>query len=241
MKVAVFSDIHGNLEALQAVAADLEHLEGVKVICLGDLIGYGPDPEEVVNFVRRSGFEAILGNHEFALGDLRGRRWLNFQAAENNELVGKLLSQENLKYCLELPQFIQYRGGYFVHGYPPDSVLKYLHMQSDERVVKLFSKKNANIYFLGHTHRLQLVIVDDQKVERKVLPTGRTKLDVRKNYIVNCGSVGQPRCRDNRARYLLWDPEDNSVEVRCVDYDNKKTIQKIRERGLPEAYALRLQ
>ncbi len=111
MKIAVISDIHGNLEALQAVSNDLHQQGTEKVICLGDMIGYGPDPDEVVNFIRENGFLTVLGNHEFALGDLRGRRWLNFQAAENNEVCSKMLSEDNLNYCIGLPSHLQCAGG----------------------------------------------------------------------------------------------------------------------------------
>ena len=239
MKVAVLSDIHGNLEALQAVAEDLVQQGELKVVCLGDLIGYGPDPEEVVNFVRRKHYEAVLGNHEFALGDARGRRWLNFLAAENNALAEKALSPENLRYCTELPAALQYAGGYFVHGFPPESVFRYLHRQSDQKILELFKRKTADIYFLGHTHKLQLVVAD-KTVDRMALAEGDLQLDPEKSYIVNCGSVGQPRDKDSRAKYIIWDPVTYRLEVHCVVYDKKETIRKIRQLGLPEAYAMRL-
>jgi predicted phosphodiesterase len=240
MKVAVFSDIHGNLEALRAVAADAGRRGEMKVICLGDIIGYGPDPEEVVNFVRRRRYDVVLGNHEFALADVRGRRWLNFQAAENNELSERLLSPDNLRYCTGLPKFLEYGRGYFVHGYPPDSVFRYLYNQSDEKILDLFEKNPEKIYFLGHTHRLELVVANGKKVERTPLQEGLTQLDADKHHIVNCGSVGQPRGRDRRAVYLIWDHQAGRLEVHHVDYDRERTIRKMRKLGLPEAYALRL-
>ncbi|NOR23501.1 MAG: metallophosphoesterase, partial [Desulforhopalus sp.] len=91
MKVAVLSDIHGNLEAFEAVRADLQQQGADRAICLGDNIGYGPNPDEVVCRLRQLGYTSVLGNHEFALMDERGRRWFNFQAEENNVDTEKLL------------------------------------------------------------------------------------------------------------------------------------------------------
>ena len=99
MKVAVLADIHGNLEALLAVSADLQQRGAERVICLGDSIGYGPDPEKVVRRVQDLGCTSILGNHELALDDLAARRWMNFQAADNNIATAALLSAESRNYC----------------------------------------------------------------------------------------------------------------------------------------------
>ncbi len=96
------------------------------------------------------------------------------------------------------------------------------------------------MYFVGHTHRLVLVTESAGKVTREPLTEGQTVLEPHKNYIINCGSVGQPRDRDKRARYILWDTEAHIIEVRCVAYNNLETIRKIQHLGFPEAYAIRL-
>jgi predicted phosphodiesterase len=240
MRIAVLSDIHGNLEALEAVSADLKLQDTDRVICLGDNIGYGPDPEEVVLHIRRHGYESILGNHEFALNDPRGRRWFNFQAAENNRETEKLLSEKSRKYSCSLPHFLEIENGHFVHGYPPDSVFRYLERQSDENINRLFNKASADIFFLGHTHMLQLVTRHDGGIVRRVLGREEVIFQPGKKYIVNCGSVGQPRDGDNRAKYLLWDCGKGLLEVRFVEYDIKTTMLKIKQRGFPEIYAIRL-
>lgn len=240
MIIAVLSDIHGNLEALEAVSHDLEHRNIDKVICLGDNVGYGPDPEEVVQHIRRKGYDSILGNHEFALMDQRGRRWLNFLAAENNEATERLLSPESLAYCHGLPLFITVADGHFVHAYPPDSVFRYLYRQPDEKIAALFRKETASVFFVGHTHKLQLVTVEKGDVERSRLSRGRIALNADQKYIINCGSVGQPRDGDHQAKYLLWNEDSRELEVRFVDYTREVTMQKIKDRGFPEAYAIRL-
>ena len=240
MKVAVLADIHGNLEAFEAVRDDLESQGACRVICLGDNIGYGPDPEEVVLLLQKLGYISVLGNHEFALKDARGRRWLNFEAAENNVATEKLLSHKSKVYCGNLPIFLNFENAYFVHGYPPASIFQYLDRQSDEKIANLFASTSASLFFLGHTHRLMLVSGQNETLIRKVLKQETIVLQPNNKYIINCGSVGQPRDGDSRAKYLLWDLANRQLEVRFVDYDKQKTIKKIRERGFPEIYATRL-
>lgn len=240
MRIAILSDIHANLEALEAVSADIAEKNADRVLCLGDNIGYGPDPDEVVMHLRRHGYDSVRGNHEYALDDSRARRWLNFQAAENNAVTASLLSVENMAYCCELPFHVDVGAGYFVHGYPPDSVFRYLNRQSDERVVALFGTRPTMCYFVGHTHRLEKVVVRGGSVVRSTLTRGTIQLDAGSGYIFNCGSVGQPRDGDNRAKYLLWDLSRLEVETRFVRYDAATTQKKIRQRGFPEIYATRL-
>lgn len=240
MKIAILSDIHANLEAFEAVVADLRQQGADRVICLGDNIGYGPDPDKVVDRLRQSGYLSVLGNHEFALMDERGRRWLNFLAAENNIETEKLLSEANRDYCCRLPTFLEVENGYFVHGYPPASVFRYLTRQSDKTIAALFDSAATDLYFLGHTHSLQLVTGYKGTICRRSLAEELVTLEPGKKYIVNCGSVGQPRDGDNRAKYLIWDCLAAQLAVRFIPYDYKTTIKKITERGFPEAYALRL-
>lgn len=240
MKVAVLADIHGNLEALLAVSADLRRRGADRVICLGDSIGYGPDPEEVVRQLRSLGYVSVLGNHEFALFDQRARKWMNFQAEENNIVTAGLLSPESLAYCTSLPKFLVFDKGYFVHGYPPQSVFRYLNRQADARVTTLLASAATPLFFLGHTHKLQLVYQHDGEIRRRALGREQLEFAPGQKYIVNAGSVGQPRDGDRHAKYLLWDTEAASLEVLFVAYDFRATMEKIKERGFPEAYAARL-
>jgi predicted phosphodiesterase len=240
MRIAVLADIHGNLEAFEAVRRDLEAQDAQRVICLGDNIGYGPDPEAVICRMRQLGYQSVLGNHEFALFDPRGRRWLNFQAAENNIETEKLLSGASKDYCRGLPTSLVFDNAHFVHGYPPDSVFRYLGRQSDEKIATLFASAQAALFFVGHTHRLQLITGHDGVVSRRALARETVVLQPDKKYIINCGSVGQPRDGDKRAKYILWDIEKRLLEVRFVEYDNERTMQKIRDLGFPDVYALRL-
>jgi predicted phosphodiesterase len=240
VKLAVLADIHGNLEAFEAVRSDLEAQGARRVICLGDNIGYGPDPEAVISRMRQLGYLSVLGNHEFALFDVRGRRWLNFQAAENNIETKKLLSDKSKDYCRALPTHLVFDNAHFVHGFPPDSIFRYADRQSDAKIATLFDSVQTALFFVGHTHRLQLVTGHDGEVSRRALRRETVELAPDAQYIINCGSVGQPRGGDRRAKYILWDIEKRLLEVRFIEYDNEKTMQKIRDLGFPDVYALRL-
>jgi predicted phosphodiesterase len=240
MKVAVLADIHGNLEALAAVGADLARRGADRVVCLGDNVGYGPDPEAVVRRIRELGYVSVLGNHELALFDRPARRWMNFQAEENNIVTATLLSEENLAYCSSLPKYLSFHQAYFVHGFPPFSVFRYLNRQSDERLADLLATTAFSLLFLGHTHKLELVRQEHGTIVRRPLGQECLLLLPGQKYIINVGSVGQPRDGDNRAKYLLWDMAAATLEVVFVAYDYHTTMRKIRDRGFPDGYASRL-
>jgi len=238
MKIAVISDIHANLEALEAVLADIESQQLDRIICLGDLVGYGPDPDEVVNRVRELGIDCVLGNHEAALSSKKALGWLNFLARENNLATKALLSEKSLAWCASLEKSVSYENASFVHGCPPDSILRYLYKLSDEEVVDLASKLPEQLFFVGHTHELRLISVDRGMVVRDKLKEGRTRLDDDKKYLINVGSVGHPRDGNSRAKYVIWDSGTGLLDVRGIEYPAHLTADKIIARGFPKAYAL---
>ena len=238
MKIAVLSDIHGNIEALDAVFSDLEAESPDRVICLGDLIGYGPDPEEVIRRVVEMGINCVLGNHEAALSSERALAWMNFMARENNLATKALLSEESLAFCAALPRSIRCKSGLFVHGCPPDSILKYLYMLGDEDLIHLARTLPETRFFVGHTHDLQLISVDSNGVNRAKLSEGFVKLDRCATYLINVGSVGHPRDGNSKAKYALWDTNSDTLELRGVVYPAHLTAEKIIARGFPKAYAI---
>lgn len=240
MKVAVLSDIHGNLEALEAVLVDMQGEMVDQVICLGDLVGYGPDPEAVVARVRRRGYACICGNHEAALAAGGERQRMNFQARENNIATAGLLSEDNWRYCCDLPRTLVIGEAMFVHGVPPDSVNRYVYMLEDDEVRRIFAEDSHKLFFVGHTHELMLIFERNGRVIRDRLGVGQFRLEPQRKYLINCGSVGQPRDSDRRSKYLIWDNAVHSLEVRAVEYDVETTVEKIVARGFPRAFAERL-
>jgi len=240
MSVAIISDVHGNLEALLAVWQDLSSQGAEEVYCLGDSVGYGPDPEEVLTFLRGERVESVMGNHELGLADPAYLGWFNPQARQALVRTRELLSQDNLDYIARLPRMLVRHGARLVHGLPPESATTYLFEAADGLLAAEMAALPEDICFVGHTHELGLVRVADGAVSRLVLGRGERQLEQGPGWIVNVGSVGQPRDGDLAAKYALYDPGARRLEIRFVAYDASETKRKIRERGLGEIYALRL-
>lgn len=240
MRIAVLSDIHGNLEALEQVLADLDRQRSDSVICLGDNVGYGPDPEEVVKLIRGRRIPCVMGNHELGVIDAESLAWFNPSARKSLLITRELLSSQSLDYIRDLKPCLVHEEGLFVHGCPPDSITRYLFEVSDRSLAKLFHRMAQDICFVGHTHALELVSFDGAKVGRRDLGEGVVPLREGCRYIVNIGSVGQPRDGNNNAKYVIWDRSENSIETRFLPYDIPWTAQKIRRLGFPEINASRL-
>lgn len=238
MLVAILSDIHGNLEALTAVWADMAGFAVDEVVCLGDMVGYGPNPDEVLLSVRERGARCCLGNHELGIASPIERSWFNPTARKGLGLTARLISRENRAFIADLPRCLLLAGARFVHGFPPDSVTTYLYQAGEDRLATWFGR-NEPLTFVGHTHELALVGWDGGETKRSELGQGRFAL-VGGPCIVNAGSVGQPRDGNNNAKYLLWDTDGATFEVRFVPYDIAATVEKIRARGFPEYYGTRL-
>lgn len=240
MRLAILSDIHGNLEAFQAVLADLEQTGADVLGSLGDLVSYGPDPEACVCLARELGISGVMGNHELALTEAGQMEWFNPTARKSLMLTRPMLSQESLAYLAGLPLFLVQDGCRLVHGVPPDSATRYwVQLDNDDLKMRMDSIEQS-ICFVGHTHKLGLVRVQDDAVLRVPLGQGLHQLEDNARYLVNAGAVGQPRDGDNRAKYIIYDDRAGTLEVRFVEYDIPLTVQKIRERGLPEFNATRL-
>ena len=238
MKTAILSDIHGNLEALNAVMSDLKEFKPDRIVCLGDLIGYGPDPEAVIDIVASHGISCVRGNHEAALSSENALSWLNFMARENNIATKALLSEKSLEFCAALPQSISFEESCFVHGCPPDSMLKYLYLLSDGDIASLVESLPEKRFFVGHTHDLQLITVSGGEITRAKLTEGILKFNDESRYFINVGSVGHPRDGNSRAKYVIWDSDDGTLQVRAVPYPAEMTAEKIVSRGFPKAYAI---
>ncbi len=237
MKLAVISDIHGNLEALQAVLADLEEAGVEEVVSLGDNLGYGPDPAAVLELLRRRGVASVMGNHELALLEPGYLHWFNQQARRALLITRDLLVPEQLAYLDSLPSHLVRRGVRLVHGLPPDSITTYLFETSNPHLRRLLARLPEPLSFVGHTHQLQWVCLERGRVKRRGFSPAPLRLRQDCRYLINSGSVGQPRDGDPRAKYVIYDLERATVEARLVPYDFPRTIAKMRRLGLPEVYA----
>ncbi|MFP4168820.1 MAG: metallophosphoesterase family protein [Desulfonatronovibrionaceae bacterium] len=237
--IAVISDVHANMEALNAVWTDIQRLLPDRVICLGDIVGYGPDPEEVVRFFMHRNIPTVAGNHEQGVLGIASREDFNPFGLQALEISDRLLSREAKDYLSALPQSIHEDELCFVHGFPPDSPHKYLFEADSAMLRTAFEESPFSFCFVGHTHDLELIGLEDGNLIRAPLAAGKTTLD-RGRFIINCGSVGQPRDKDNRAKYAVFDRKKKVLEMRSVPYDFETTIKKLITRGFPETYARRL-
>ncbi len=240
MRIAILSDIHGNLEAFQEVLLDLDLQRVDGAVSLGDNVGYGPEPDRVVKLLQARGIPSVMGNHEWGLTDPVNRDWFNPMARLALERTEELLSEESLNYCRSLPIYWLEGGCRFVHGCPPDDVVTYLFHLSREEQEDLLRGMKERICFVGHTHDLLLLDLEPEGLFVRKLGPGLHEMNEEGPWLVNAGSVGQPRDGDNRAKYLIWEPENRILEARFIAYDIRKTAEGIVAAGIPQVYADRL-
>ena len=241
MRLAVIADIHGNFRALQAVLADLATMEVDRIVSLGDNIGYGPEPEEVVRELIRHRIVSVLGNHELALVNSGYRKRLHAVARDSLALSRALLSPASLHWLAGLPTALIDDGARFVHGCPPQSATVYLHAPTETRLRNLFATYPEPICFAGHTHDLDLHSLDGDTVASVPLAVGLVRVEPEIRYLILPGSVGQPRDPFGwQAKYVVWDRAAATIEVRAVAYDVHTTIRLLGERGFPASNAKRL-
>jgi predicted phosphodiesterase len=240
MRIAVISDIHGNLEALEQVLIDIDGSDIDRMVCLGDSVGYGPDSEQVVTMIIDRHIPSILGNHELAVIDQNLLTWFNPLARRSLLRTIEVLSQKTINFISKLKPFIICDGYRFVHGFPPDSATIYLFQIAEDELLQTFKQMKEKICFVGHTHRLEIIGFNGRSITRSPLTQRVVHLNNADQYIINTGSVGQPRDGDNHAKYIILDTEKNSIEVKFIPYDIASVVNKIIREGLPTEHAIRL-
>ncbi|MBF0531026.1 MAG: hypothetical protein HQK55_17520 [Deltaproteobacteria bacterium] len=155
-------------------------------------------------------------------------------------LTARCLTTEIIEYCRHLPLNIIFDKTICVHGFPPDSPIVYLSETTEPELIWTFRNMDKEICFLGHTHLLEIIEYDGENISRHRPQSGTVELAVGKQYLINVGSVGQPRDSNKNAKYVIWDDSQRLLEIRFVPYDNHVTIRKIMDLGWPEAHARRL-
>ena len=240
MRVAIISDIHGNLDAFSQVLADIDRLDIDEVICLGDNTGYGPEPDQVIKTVQARQISSVIGNHELAVNQPKYLKWFNPVARESLEKSLLRLSDQSLSYISRQKSYFVRHGCRFVHGFPPDSALIYMFQVSDHRKKLALKNMKENICFVGHTHMLEMISYNGLSCDTLSLAEGITRLEDEAKYVLNIGSVGQPRDGDNRAKYAIWEISRRTLEIRSVPYDIGAVVDKMKKAGLPKEHARRL-
>ncbi len=237
MKTALFSDIHANLEALEKAVSHAASLGASRFVILGDSVGYGANPNECFEWVLAHGNIVLMGNHEKALTDIGLRLNFSPMAAEAIEWTAGRMDTVLIGKALKLELTRSEKDVTFVHsspGRPEDFsyLLKY------EDAVPAFKQMKTRICFIGHTHIPACFCELTQSAEN--LKPGIFKIPEKGKVILNPGSVGQPRDKDPRLAFGIYDDELQTFEIIRLEYDNQKAAEKIRKAGLPKYLADRL-
>jgi predicted phosphodiesterase len=238
MRIAVLSDIHANYHALEAVLAAVDAEEVDELWCLGDTVGYGPRPNRCCAVVRERANLCLAGNHDLAVLGTLSVDEFNGDAAAAVLWTQGVLDEDSRSFLASLEPAATREGVELFHGSPLDPVWDYVLTES--AAFLSFRTTSAPLLLVGHSH-VALALSWDGTDLGGGLAKDRTKIDLTKaRWLLNPGSVGQPRGDDPRAAWLLIDDEARRATFRRVPYPVERTQAEIRERGLPEGLAVRL-
>ncbi len=238
MKIAVVADIHGNLEAFSAVRAAIGKKGADAVVCLGDIVGYGADPVACLELLGELEPSAVVrGNHDSAACGLAALADFTDHARAAIEWTAGLLGRPQLDYLRALPLVSETAGAVLVHA-ALDQPGNWRYLLSPEETLPSFSLLSNRACFFGHTHRAIAYRREPRGAVKAV--RGSLILDKGTKYMINPGSVGQPRDRDPRSSFAVYDSDSARVEMVRVDYDRRKAAAKIIAAGLPSFLAERL-
>ena len=240
MRIAFISDIHANMEAFTQVLGDIDASDIDAVYCLGDVVGYGPEPNQVIEIICDRGIPTVIGNHELAVMDAGYLKLFNRFARDSLRKTIRLLSRDSMAFIRSLEPYMVVSDCRLVHGFPPDSPMTYISYVSEAEIRAAFVQLEETLCCIGHTHELGIVSFHNDTITPARLSQGVTPLYAENRYILNVGSVGQPRDGNNSAKYVIWDTATDTIDVRYIPYDIDSVAKKIIEAGLPVAHAKRL-
>jgi len=237
-RILVLSDIHANLTALTAVLRQAGSFH--ETWCLGDLVGYGPDPNECIDLIRSlPGLSCVLGNHDAAAIGQINLETFNYDARKSIRWLRETLTPASIEYIKKLPEKVVVDKVTLVHGSPRNPVWEYLldiYTASEN-----FEYFDTQLCMAGHTHiPLAYLVSEDGKTIDWALPGVGESLRLTSRAILNPGSVGQPRDHDVRACYAIFYPEENIWELNRVEYDINAVQVRIQNAGLPSRHAIRI-
>ncbi len=238
MRYAIFSDIHGNWEALTAVISSLKREEIDQVFCGGDIVGYGANPKECIDYIRQNQIPCIAGNHDWAVADKMTTERFNPYAKEAVVWTQKILSPDEKIFLEGLPLTLETEDFILTHGSlnEPDQ-FNYIFDNVDAS--SSFECLKKNMCFIGHTHAPRIFIQSgksiNEETNRKILLQSGLK------YLVNVGSVGQSRDGNPQASFCLYDTQRQELQIKRIPYQIKEAQRKILEAGLPRLLATRLE
>ncbi len=235
MKIFIISDIHGNLEALNKALVYIDKLEGEKrIVCLGDIVGYGPNPTECFKIVESLTDKVCLGNHEDSVLDTNYDYFINMYAREAIRWTRGVLSNEVKETINKLPLQIEENSVLYTHA-SPDNPRHWKYIHNARNAYSSLIEMEQSLCFIGHSHIPGIY-------SYRTLQSSSTEATLSKDdkTIVNVGSIGQPRDGSPMLSFAVFDDENWNVEIIRLEYDYHKTMKKIEEASLPLFLAKRL-
>ncbi|HEY5653352.1 MAG TPA: metallophosphoesterase family protein [Pontiella sp.] len=236
MKYAILGDIHANIEALEAVLQDAQQQGVTHYACTGDLVGYNANPRECLQRIRNLNCKLVQGNHDYYASSNEAMELFTPLAQKSILWTRRNLSHLERKYLRNLPLILDIETFSIVHS-SLSNPHRWNYIFKSNSAESSFNNQFNNVCFFGHTH-VPLAFVKGKAIEKGFYET----LNIRSGYqyLINVGSVGQPRDRNPKAAYVIYDLEQKTVTMRRVEYDILTTQLKIRKAGLPFRNALRL-
>jgi len=236
MRFAIFSDIHANLEAFEAVMADARDNKCSDFVCLGDVVGYNANPHECVERVREMDCPIVKGNHDEQASLIESSRDFNEMAEAAIQWTRDHLTEEDKQWLRDLKTQRQVRDFTIVHA-TLDGPEQWGYVFNNLDAAASFTYQHTTVCFFGHTH-VPMAFIRDEGVQRQHID--KLRIDPSKKYFINVGSVGQPRDGDWDAAYCIYHMDSAVVEQRRIKYDLKTAQKKIIAAGLPRMLAERL-
>lgn len=238
MIYGIYSDIHGNLQALEAVINSMKEHDVERQVCLGDLVGYGVSPNECVDRVNENADIVIMGNHDSVAAGLESSKKFNNFAQYAIDWTAEILTEEHKNYLRSLPYFKAENDLYFVHA-TPKAPAEWVYVNSLDESVDAFDFFKEKMCFIGHTH-YPLITKMNRNEDFKVLDEFEYTVADDERVVVNVGSVGQPRDRNSDASWCLVDTETNYIKIVRVPYNIKAAQDEMRKLDFPDFLINRL-
>lgn len=237
MRYGIFSDIHGNLEAMESVIAAYQQEAIDRYFCLGDVVGYGANPHECIEAVKRLQAHCLAGNHEWAVLGKMAIDDFNSEAQAAIQWTQGHLSEGDREFLANLDLIYKDEKMLLVHGMPYEP--ERFHYLLNHTQAKIgFARMDREICFIGHSHIPGFFLEQPGAIHGVCLP--EFCLEAKPRCMVNVGSIGQPRDGHPQASYCVYDIDQKTISIKRVDYDIKKAQQKIVAAGLPPLLAARL-
>jgi predicted phosphodiesterase len=239
MRIAILSDIHSNVEALTAVLDYCRFNRIHKYLCLGDVVGYGAEPNRCCELIREVCSVTLLGNHDAAVAGMMDTEYYYMAAKQALFWTREQLNEDNFRWLYSLPYTHSIDNLAFFHSAPivPSRFFYVVRQEDAQAHLKVFDRL-AEFNFVGHSHLTNQYLLGPRKVRDATGRTVDSQQD--KKWIINVGSVGQPRDRDNRACFGIFDTDAQTFEHVRIDYDIDSSAEKILRAGLNERFAKRL-